>query len=374
MLKKFLFGLILFILVSGLSWAQQQITQPWWYSLEQGKQYYRSGAYGDALNAFDNARRGRLAHFSRMEDDMILFLSAPAVRRLGDSLEIIEKYIALHNETRAASAMAELYHRLPKESLKDSAKRALEELDRLKSYPEAEYWLGEIYRAEGELGLSVRQYEKAWKDRALLETPEFDVEILYKLAEVNRIRNELLDMEKWAREIVEGRGPSGKPRDNLWATDNSYQMRIAMTRILENDGVGRFLTLYRHDNTVTEKAHRLLGFYYYSSNRYSRAEEHLMFAFLIQNTVLINDVLRREYDYTFTTLEDLLGHVSSRRELQAFLEETEYYRTVYYLASALYASGRTRPSRELWNFLAGSADAGEWGERARRNPNPNIAR
>jgi hypothetical protein len=147
-----------------------------------------------------------------------------------------------------------------------------------------------------------------------------------------------------------------------------------MARILENEGMDRFLTIYRHNNTVTEKAHRLLGFFYYSSNRYSPASEHLMFAFLIQNTVLIEEIIRRDYDFTFTTLGDLFSYVSSRPELQSFLEETEYYRTAYYLASALYATGRTRASGQIWAFLAGRPDAGVWGERVRRNPSPYIDR
>ena len=371
--KKFLFVFVLIILATGLSGAQSA-ERPWWYMLEQGKFYFRSGSYGDALMAFEDARRGRFNQFSRAEENFIRLLSKPDVRRFGDSLEFVENYIADNREQEAAMALAELYHRLPKDSLKGSVKRALEEMDRLKAYPEAEFWIAEAYRAEGELALAFRQYEKAWEGRALLETPEFDVEILYQITNIHRLRREYQEMEKRATEIIEGNGPSGVPRDSLWTGGSSNQIRAAMMRILENEGVGRFLTLYRHNNTVTEKAHRLLGFFYYASNRYLPAAEHLMFAFLIQNTVLLEDVLRREYDYTFTTLEDLVVFASRKPELETFLEETEYYRTIHYLASALYATGKTRPSRELWSFLAGSAGAGEWGERARRNRTPVIER
>jgi hypothetical protein len=152
------------------------------------------------------------------------------------------------------------------------------------------------------------------------------------------------------------------------------QFRAAMARFLENEGANRFLTMYRYNNTVPEKAHRLLGFFYYATNRYSQAAEHLMFAFLIQNTVLIDEVIRREYDFTFTSLENLMSFVRTRPELLAYLEETEYYRTIHHLASALYAAGKTMPYSELWSFLAGSGNAGEWGARARRNPSPYIER
>ncbi len=237
--------------------------------------------------------------------------------------------------------------------------------------------MGETYRAEGEIGLALRQYEKAWSERSLLEIPGFEIEILYKITEMHRIRGNYQEMERRANEIIEGLGANGLPRDSLWAGSSlgsSNQIRAAMSRILENEGVNRFLTLYRHTNTDTERAHRLLGFFYYSSSRYTQAMEHLMFAFLIQNSLLIEEVIRRDYDYNFSTLENLIMVVQRRPELAAFMEETEYYRTIYYLATVLYASGKTRPASQLWAFLAGTSNSGEWGNRARRNPSPFIER
>ena len=368
MYKRLIFALVFVALAVGISGAQNA-ERPWWYSLEEGKLLFRSGAYGNALIAFEDARRGRLAQFTRMEEDLIRFLSLPSTRRLGDSLDFVEQYIALRNDAGAASTLAYLYYRVPRESLNGSVRRALEALDRLKSYPEAEFWLGETYRAEGELGLALRQYERAWRDRALLEIPGFEVEILYKITDIHRVRQEYQEMERRAVEIIQGTGPSGAPRDELW---NRAHLRISMTRLLETEGVNRFLSLYRHNNPATERAHRLLGFFYYATNRYIPAAEHLMFAFLIQNTVLIDDIIRRHHDFTFTTLDDLVGRALSRPDLAEFIEETEYFRTVFYFSSALHAVGRTRPAMQLWTFLAQSDNSGVWGERARRSPTPYL--
>jgi tetratricopeptide (TPR) repeat protein len=354
-----------------------QAAQPWWYTMEQGKLLFRKGSYGDALLTFEDARRQRIAQFTRLEEDFILLLSIPEVRRFGDSLEYVEWYIGERHENAAATALNELYYRVPKDTLNGSVSRALKELDHLKSYPEAEYWLGETYRAEGEIGLALRQYEKAWSERSLLEISGFEIEILYKITEMHRIRGNYQEMERRANEIIEGLGTNGLPRDSLWAGSSqgsSNQIRAAMVRILENEGVNRFLTLYRHNNIETERAHRLLGFFYYSSSRYTQAMEHLMFAFLIQNSLLIEEIIRRDYDYDFSSLENLMAVVQRRPELAAFVEETEYYRTAYYLATALYASGKTRPALQLWAFLASSNNAGEWGNRARRSPSPYVER
>ncbi|MDR2617654.1 MAG: hypothetical protein LBC62_02180 [Treponema sp.] len=334
-----------------------QETRPWWYTLEQGKLFFRNGAYGNALVAFDDARRAREAQFSRMEQDMINLLSRPEVRRFGDSLERVEAYISETKQSAAALALDELYHRLPKASLGGSANRVPEALDRLKAYPEAEYWLGETYRVEGELALALRQYQIAYARRDLLEIPSFEVEILYKIADIHRLRTEYQDMEKTVLEILEGTGPDGAVRDSFWDQD---QRRAAMTRMLENDGLSRFLTLYRYNNTSVERAHRLLGFFYFSSSRHLPAAEHLMFAFLIQNTVIIEEVIRGRFDFTFTTLGALMEEIRRNNRFEAFLEETEYFRTAYYLGSALFAAGKQKPARELWDFLASAPEAGEW--------------
>ncbi|MCL2093497.1 MAG: hypothetical protein FWH12_04800 [Treponema sp.] len=364
--------ILLCLFFSALSFASAQSEIPWWFRLEQGKQLFRSGAYGDALIAFEDARQGRIQDFARMEDDMILLLSHPDVRLIGDALDIIEIYIAALHETRAARALSELYHRVPRDSLGGSVNRALEELDRLKGYPEAEFWLGETYWVEGELSLALRQYEKAYRDRSLLEIPEFDVEILYRMAELHRVRQEYQEMEMRLREIISGTGPTQEGRDMFWADNSMIQIRAAMLRLMENEGIDRFLVIYRYENHLTERAHRLLGSFFYTQGRYTSAVEHLLFSFLIQNTLLINQALLAEFDFTYTSLSELFIFINSRPDLMALLDQMEYYRVLSYLASSLQATGRTRPAAELWAFLASRADAGVWGDRARRNSLPIV--
>jgi tetratricopeptide (TPR) repeat protein len=339
--------------------AQNPAERPYWYTLERGKASFRAGEYGTALVAFEEAREQRQALYKRMERDLVNLLSRPDVRLLGDSLDQVEAYIAGEGQRAAAAALAELYYRLPRSSLGGSARTALEQLERLEAYPEAEYWIGETYRAEGELGIALGQYLKAYEHRSLLEAPAFSTEIVYRIVDIHRIRQEYLDMEKWLLVILE--------QDTRWSADGRDFTKNAMARILENDGITRFLTLYRYNNTLVERAHRLLGLYYYASGRHSRAAEHLLFSFLIQNTVIIEEILRHRPDFRFTGLDGLRSEISRRPALAAYLEEVDYYKTMYYLGSALYAAGKAHPAGEFWRFLAqGAASfAGEWGSRAR---------
>jgi tetratricopeptide (TPR) repeat protein len=358
-------GLLLFFLfVPVFAFSQaNSASRPWWYTMEQGKLCFRDGAYGEALLAFEDARRQRRAQFTRMEQDFINLLSIPEVRRLGDFLDRVETYIAERNYSDASAALGELYYRIPRESLNNSAAQALSALGNLKDYPEAEYWIGETYRVEGELGVALSQFQKAYAQRRLLENPGFEVELLYKIADIHKVRQEYIQMERTLLDILRQPGAGGEVRDSLWADDSSFA-KNALARTLENEGINRFLTLYRYNNTPVEAAHRFLGFYYYAVGRHSQAKEHLMFSFLIQNTVLLEEMLRHQYDFTFTRLEELMAAIERNSLLTAYIEDIDYYKTAYYLGTSLFAGGKLSAARPFWVFLAGQNRAGEWRGRA----------
>lgn len=334
----------------------------WWYTLEQGKKSFREGSFGDALLSFEDARRQRQAMYERMEKDLIEMMSLPEVRRLGDSLERVDTFSRERRYDKAAAAFDELYYRLPRESFKNSAKAALQAFGGLKSYPEAEYWIGECYWAEGEPELALLQFKKAYDHRDLSEKADFGIELLYKIAEIRKAKQEYVEMERSLLLIL--------ANDSLWSPDgrgksneNSF-IRNAMARTMGSEGTGRFLSMYRYDNTQFELAHRLLGLYYYSTGRHSRAVEHLMFSFLIQNSVIIGEVSLHEYDYSFTSLEALAGEIKQYPLIADYIEKIDYYKTIYYLGSSLYAEGKLGPARGLWSFLASFSPQGEWKNRA----------
>jgi hypothetical protein len=89
-----------------------------------------------------------------------------------------------------------------------------------------------------------------------------------------------------------------------------------------------------------------------------------MFVFLIQNSIFIDEIIRRRFDYTFTTLDNLLNEVAAQPSLAAYFEETDYYKMMYYLGTAFYGNGKPVPARDFWTFLSRRADAGEWRTRA----------
>ncbi|MCL2186293.1 MAG: hypothetical protein FWB86_10645 [Treponema sp.] len=385
MIQRKIFFLIIFILISASLFAQS--VQPWWLSLEQGKQKFRQADYGNALMLFEDARRNRRAMYEQLERDFINFLSMAEVRRIGDSLEHIERFSVERSYTAANAALQELYYRYPKSSFINSASSALGAFSKLKSYPEAEYWIGEVYRIEGELPLALTQYRKAYSLRQGADDPRFGLSLQYKIADIHRIKQEYTEFEKELNAII-------TEYDSLWINSNRAQasrisedasaipheqasagfMRSGMTRILQENGVERFLEMYRYNNTSVELAHRMLGFYYVVSGRAS-ALPHLMFAFLIQNTIIIEELTKDQFDFRFSVVGDggqnqvnnlsqLIAAASGNALLSSYIETSEYYKTAYYLAASLYRNGNVTVALSLWSFLASQPSAGEWYSRA----------
>lgn len=329
--------------------------RPFWFVLEEGKKAFREGEYGAALALFEEARTERRARYARMETAFIALLSIGEVRRIGDNLEIIERYVTERNQFDAAAALEELYYRVGRGALGNSAKTALSYFGRLKEYPEAEFMIGEVYRLEGEFGIALSQYNKALEHNIEAESPLFSTEILYTMADVNRSgRNWRLMEEALERIMVV---------DKLWNSTGTFA-RTAMTRTLGTDGINSFLQMYRHKSGAAEKAHRLLGEFCYKSGRHNIAESHLAFAVLEQNTVIIDEALRNRFDFSFTTLNDLMAEISRRPEIKKYMQDVEYFKTLYYLGAVLYANGKSASARGIWTFLSSRADAGEWARRS----------
>ena len=358
---KTIFPIVVLLLLSHSVFANTPTQRDWWYTFQRGKLMLSQGDYGNALMTFEDARRDRRVVFDRMERQFVDLLSLGEFRRLGDSLDWVERHIRDRHFVEAAAILDELYFRIPRERFGNSATAALEGLGTLRYFPEAEMWIGRTFLAGGELGLALRQFQLAFSQRHLFENPAIATELLYEIAEIHRLRQEYREMERVLLSILED--------STLWAgAGQGWQAgtfaRDAMTRTLQTNGVERFITLYRYGNTQALRSHRELGFFYAAGGRHARAQEHLMFAFLIQNTVIIDEIIRQRFDFSFTTLEALSDEISRNPFLAAYADETGYYRVAFYLGNALFGNGHGASARGLWNFLAARGSAGEWQVRA----------
>jgi tetratricopeptide (TPR) repeat protein len=337
---------------------------PYWYKLERGKHYFRAGSYGEALTLFEAARNDRIQVFENHRAAVLALLSLPEVRVLEDNLEQVTAFARERLYSAANNAFAELFFHVSQEDLRGAASASLDIFDSLKVYPEAEFWIGEVYRVEGSVSIAIRQYERALSMIDKSADPALETEILFSLAAFQKTGGNYNEMERRLQQILE--------RDTLWAEDASNFVKNAMMRTLENEGVDRFLLMYRYKNTVTEKAHRLLAEYFYQSGRHQRAAEHYLFAWTIACTTVIEAYQSKLIDdFRFTSLSGVTSGLARRPDITAYMNGLDFYKTAYYLGASLYGSGRENAARSIWGYLVGEENAGEWRFRAQsqlRNP------
>jgi hypothetical protein len=348
--------------------ASEREAAPYWYKLERGKRLFRSGSYGEALTLFEEARNDRQTFYEDHRAAVLALLSLPEVRAMEDNLDRITAFAEERYYTAAAAAFAELFFRVPREELSGAASASLDLFDRLKAYPEAEYWIAEVYRMEGSISIAVKQYERALSLTNALADPALETEMLFRLASFQKINGNYNEMERRLEQVLE--------HDALWSQDAGSFVKNAMQRTLGNEGVDQFLLMYRYQNPVTEKAHRLLGEYFYQSGRHLRAAEHYLFAWMIASSTVIEAYQSKLIDeFRFSTLSAVTGSLSRRPDITAYMNEAEYYKTAYYLGASLYGAGRESAARSVWAYLASEANAGEWRVRAQRQlRNPEIER
>lgn len=360
-LLKQAFFLFLATTALGSAFAATPGQRDWWYDFERGRLMFAQGDYGNALLAFEDARRSRASSYAQMERSLVEILSSGEFRRLGDSLDLVEQRLNERNFTDALDIFRELYFYVPRETFNNSVNAALEALGTLAYFPEAEMWIGKVFFAGGEHGLALKQFELALSRRHLFDNPALATELLYQIAEVRRLDLEFVEMERVLVSILED--------SSLWeGKDEGWQagtfVRQAMLRTLESAGLERFLSLYRYGNTGTLQAHLRLGMYYAETGRYARAQEHLMFAFLIQSTAIIGEIIHGDFAFSFSTMAGFADRIASNRALARYAEDTEYYRTLFFLADALFGNGNVERARELWTFLGTRPEAGIWRSRS----------
>ncbi|MDR1229834.1 MAG: hypothetical protein LBK61_00370 [Spirochaetaceae bacterium] len=339
---------------------------PYWYKLERGKHLFRTAHYGDALTLFEDARNDRIRIFDDYRSAVLALLSLPEVRAMEDDLDRVTAFAKERYHIMADKALTELFYHVPKDELQGAASASLDIFDRLKVYPEAEFWIGEVYRTEGSVEIAIKQYEKALSMADRLAEPALETEILFRLAAFQKTNGNYNEMERRLQQILE--------RDALWSQDESGFVKNAMQRTLENEGVDQFFVMYRQKSAATEKAHRTLAEYLYQSGRHQRASEHYLFAWTTAVSTVIEAYQSKLVDdFRFTTLTAITANLSRRPDITAYMDEVAYYQTAYYLAASLYGAGRQNAARSIWTYLAGEETAGEWRVRAQRQlQNPQI--
>ncbi len=225
---------------------------------------------------------------------------------------------------------------------------------RLRSYPEAEYRIGEIYLAEGESRLAELQFLRAYDMRDALYDEAEGIAVLTELAGIYRSQGRMKDYELRLIEIAE--------RSALF-TDRDEYYRNAMERTLARQGFDKFMSLYRINEAWPSRAYAELGAFYLDAGRrlstlYFAAASNALLTRIIE-AIRVDEPL-----YSYAGLADLSSRILSDRELSGYAREHGLWACLVLLGESLAISGERESAREIWAIVSSLGGIGPWAARA----------
>ena len=212
------------------------------------------------------------------------------------------------------------------------------------NFPEAEMAIGDIYYQEGAFALAKRQYEKAYELRGGMEIAEEKYSVLYRLADLHEIQELYADMDRYLQQVLE---------DQPYFSDESYSsFRDAFLSTYDEKGLDHLFKLYRMEGAAfAVPAHAKLGWFYYRTGR-PLAILHCLFALDIMITESVKELRRAQPGFVFTTMEAFLAAALERDNIRQYLVDEDFFKTLYYLATASYAASRPSLAEPIWRLLA----------------------
>jgi hypothetical protein len=359
-----------------------------WLLLEEGSRLFADKRLGEALVAFKKAAESRDEQFADASRSIDAAMKSKEAKQAKGSLSALvwllaeREIIASGREAIKARAggslvseLALIRERSPSDPLRglidatllvaeegglsrigDSLDSLRNEAARLRSYPEAEFRMGQVYLAEGETRLAELQLLRAYDMRDALYDYSDRIAVLDALAGIYRSQGKMKDYELKLQEIAQ--------QSELFAERDEYY-RNAMERTLARQGFDKFMALYRIGQAWPASAYARLGAFYLDAGRrvsviYLAAASNAVLTRILE-TVKISEPL-----YQYPGLEALAEKIAGDAELSRYASETGLWGDLVLLGEALAATGERESAREIWSVVSGLRGIDLWSVRASR--------
>lgn len=357
-----------------------------WLLFEEGNRLMAEKRLGEALVAFKKAAQSRDEMFGEVSKAIEAAGKAKEAKEAKGSLSALVWLLAERDlikseregiKARAGGSLASelslLRERSPSDPLRglidaillvaeeggiapigDSLESLRVAAARLRSYPEAEFKMGEVYLAEGEARLAELQMLRAYDMRDSLYDKSDRIGMLDALAGIYRTQGKMKDYEVKLLEIAQ--------QSELFAVRDEHY-RNAMERTLARQGFDKFMSMYRLGEAWPARAYAKLGAFYFDAGR-RVAVIYLAAASNAVLTRIIEAVKAGEPGYEYGGLAALSSKILGDAELARFASDEGLWGDLVLLGESLAASGERESAREIWEIVSGLPGIGPWSSRA----------
>jgi len=218
-------------------------------------------------------------------------------------------------------------------------------------YPEAEIAIGDLFK-NSEYELALLHYNAALKYKSAFLIPDNIYEVFYKISNIYKVHKNYLLMQQYLNNIL---------NDSSFYSNKRYShLRDSILSTYTNKGIDHLLKLYRFSEGFAIKAHSDLGWFYYKTGKNSYSILNYLFSIISIVSESVEELRLHDPDYEFSSLSNILNISSKIDNISDFLEGTEFFKSLYYLACATYAHGQKELSVNIYKIIINSNYKGKY--------------
>lgn len=344
-MKKTIVTLLIISICSGLFAAEKKA------KIDESVEAYRMAIeamdaqdYGKALKYSEDAILYRKQRIENQINKLKNSLSAKRVQAAGDHLDPVLNVLNNRKEYETAGIIEYYIKKKGKDYFDNSVTKLLEYLEDSKDFPEAHKIIGDIYKLEGEYTYAEEYYMLALQRSDVLDIPDEKYEILYMLAEISRLENDLPKMETRLLNIL---AEDKNFRDS--ALKRSMKGTIAANK---KDSMEKFFNLYRADSYNCIDAYNQLAEYYHNAEKLDKALDFACLAAITSFTRIIDILYSRNSVYEYENLEGFMQEASLYDDIVEWASRNSAWKSFNILASYSTESGYTNFSQALLRVIA----------------------
>jgi len=350
MKKRFVFLLFITLLCSVLNALDNQSDSVKAY--RNALIAYDNMDYGKALKYSEDAILYRRQHIEKQIEKLKTSLTSKRVQSAGDSIDAVVKVLETRHENESLEIIDSFTKIKGYDYFNNSIQTLLKYMNESMVYPEAQKLIADIYKLEGEYEFAEEYYMLALKNSDVLDIPAEKYDILYTLAEISRLQN---NMDKYEVRLL-----------NILTEDKCFMdkaLNSAMHNTVTSNKKGsceKYFNLYRADSYLCIDAYNQLGEYYYSLGEKEKA---LKFAELSTITTFskISEIINsRNSEYEYTNLSKFFQEASFYSDIVDWGNDYNAWKSFNILAKYTSEMGYKTFARELLMVLVQHTPTKYW--------------
>ena len=315
-----------------------------WRMLKKAQDSYEANDFASAVQFADLAKEIRKQDAEWQTYILEETLKKSKVRHAGDEIDrvlLVLKDGDMDEAVRIVEAHLEKYGEA---FFGGSYSRLIDFIPFFAEYPEADFFLGRIYKIEGEYEIALDYLKNAYAHSASLHVPMEKYDLLYELAEISYDSGDEDGYEKYLLAVA---------LDDEFFMDSSYVQSLA--RIVDSNTKGsveKFFLLYRYENDVALKTFMELTRFYMNKGLSEKALNCSSFASILIVSKLEGILKERLNDFQYESFTSLIEICSQFEDIVDWGNKNRVWELFCDFADAAASSGKTAFATELFGMLS----------------------